>query len=98
MTNEQLRALVRDAVARQLGTAAATAAGCAPPLTLDRSASCDHDRFGTHEPHAAPPGPPTWRQHPSHHIYLTVVNATDACVIEPSVTCDHCGYCKSHGH
>jgi hypothetical protein len=36
--------------------------------------------------------------HASHHLYLTLVNATDACVIEPAVTCDHCGYCKSHGH
>jgi threonine dehydrogenase-like Zn-dependent dehydrogenase len=26
------------------------------------------------------------------------VNPGDACVIEPSVPCDHCGYCKSHGH
>jgi hypothetical protein len=22
----------------------------------------------------------------------------DACVIEPSVPCTHCGYCKSYGH
>jgi len=36
--------------------------------------------------------------HPSHGIYISVVNTTDACVIEPSVSCDHCGYCKSHGH
>jgi hypothetical protein len=37
-------------------------------------------------------------EHPSHLQYLALVNATDACVIEPSVSCDHCGYCKSHGH
>jgi len=36
--------------------------------------------------------------HPSHYLYLTVVNTTDACVIEPGVTCNHCGYCKTHGH
>jgi hypothetical protein len=35
--------------------------------------------------------------HVSHAMYL-IVNNTDACVIEPSVTCNHCGYCKSHGH
>ena len=35
---------------------------------------------------------------PSHAIYLTVVNIGDACVIEPAVPCNHCGYCKSHGH
>jgi hypothetical protein len=22
----------------------------------------------------------------------------EACVIEPDVTCNHCGYCRSHGH
>jgi hypothetical protein len=38
-----------------------------------------------------------WRGHPSHGQYL-IVNAGDACVIEPGVTCNHCGYCKSHGH
>jgi hypothetical protein len=44
------------------------------------------------------PRPSSWAQHPSHYRYVQVVNTTDACVIEPSVTCDHCGYCKSHGH
>jgi hypothetical protein len=38
------------------------------------------------------------RDHPSHATYVTIVNGDDACVIEPGVTCDHCGYCKSHGH
>jgi len=37
-------------------------------------------------------------EHPSHAQYLTVVNVGDACVIEPGVGCNHCGYCKSHGH
>jgi len=36
--------------------------------------------------------------HASHVLYAGLVNVTDACVIEPAVTCDHCGYCKSHGH
>ena len=35
---------------------------------------------------------------PSHYVYLALTNATDACVIEPSVPCNHCNYCKSHGH
>ena len=39
-----------------------------------------------------------FREHASHGQYLTVVNVGDACVIEPGVGCDHCGYCKSHGH
>ena len=81
MTDAQLRALVREAVERHLGTGAASL---------------------SHPCGAPAPIPPPARQdvsaHPSHHLYLTVVNTTEACVIEPSVPCDHCGYCKSHGH
>lgn len=76
MTDAELRALVRDAVARHLSAAAPR-----PPSPV---------------PAAAPAN--TWSAHPSHHLYVTVVNTSDACVIEPSVACDHCGYCKSHGH
>jgi hypothetical protein len=71
VNEQELRALVREAVARHL------------------------------RPHAPqPPSALPMRQpgHPSHHQYLTVINVGDACVIEPNVTCDHCGYCKSHGH
>lgn len=34
----------------------------------------------------------------SHTLYTGLVNVGDDCVIEPAVKCDHCGYCKSHGH
>ena len=44
---------------------------------------------------AAPGAPPA---HPSHGVYLTLVNVGDACLIEPSVPCTHCNYCRSHGH
>ena len=76
MNDLELRALVRDAVAR---LPRCRAPGSSPaPLALDA------------RPIAGP--------HPSHAIYLTVVNADDRCVIEPGVTCNHCGYCKSPGH
>jgi hypothetical protein len=79
VTDDELRALVRAAVARHLG------GGHAGPEAS--------------RPDAAPAGhPQSWGDHPSHHLYLTLVNASEACVIEPSVTCNHCGYCKSHGH
>ena len=76
MNDQELRALVRDAVARHLWACARAVGACA----------------GARSPQAAP------APHPSHAIYLIVVNADDACVIEPSVPCNHCGYCKSHGH
>jgi hypothetical protein len=74
MTDDELRALVRDAVARHLGSGAPPRAASPPPA------------------HLAVPA------HPSHAIYLTLVNTDDACVIEPSVPCSHCQYCRSHGY
>jgi hypothetical protein len=78
MTDQELRALVRDAVSRHLGPRAQTSAPVPP---ASRAAV-----------HAAP------ATHASHAIYISVVNSDESCVIEPSVACDHCGYCKSHGH
>ena len=36
--------------------------------------------------------------HVSHSMYMQLVNTSTECVIEEHVQCDHCGYCKSHGH
>jgi hypothetical protein len=36
--------------------------------------------------------------HASHAVYGGLVNTTGACLIEPAVPCNHCNYCKSHGH
>lgn len=73
MTDQELRALVRDAVQRHLGAR--------PP---------------------APPTPsfaaPSEGPHPSHGVYIRLVNTSEACVIEPSARCEHCQYCRSHGH
>jgi hypothetical protein len=84
MTDQELRALVRDAVQRHLGPrAAATATASAlPPAPI-----AEHARA----PFSAP-------GHSSHALYISIVNSGDACVIEPAVKCDHCRYCKSHGH
>lgn len=84
MNDQELRALVREAVARHLGRSPSPGA---PPPTVP----------------LAPSGQPgaalaPWTGHASHGLYVSLVNVTDACVIEPSVPCDHCGYCKSHGH
>jgi hypothetical protein len=87
MTDAELRAIVRDAVSRHLGRPVATPAApvvSSPPL-------------GPPAGHPAHPAGP-WQQHASHHLYLSLINVDGSCVIEPSVPCDHCGYCKSHGH
>ena len=54
---------------------------------------------GVEEPHREPvqPVPASFLSHASHYRY-NVPKSGDACVIEPGVTCNHCGYCESHGH
>ena len=84
MTDDELRALVREAIARHLpGTAGA--AGSSGSSGSSGSAGS-----------AAPP----WRAHPSFGKYL-VPRGTEQdgpCLIEPTVHCNHCGFCQSHGH
>ncbi|MCC7010852.1 MAG: hypothetical protein IT184_18715 [Acidobacteria bacterium] len=43
-------------------------------------------------------GPADRAGHPSQDVYITLVNTGDACVIEPGASCNHCNYCRSHGH
>jgi hypothetical protein len=37
------------------------------------------------------------RLHASHAVYQ-IAREGEPCIIEPSVPCNHCNYCKSHGH
>ncbi|HEV8347474.1 MAG TPA: hypothetical protein VGQ16_12920 [Vicinamibacterales bacterium] len=78
MTDQELRALIRDSMARHLGT----------------------------PPHASPAAPSlsgagaSSRTHASHGL-LPLASGGDgdgACLIEPAVRCNHCGYCLSYGH
>ena len=77
MTDDELRALVRDAIARHLGGASPTAAA----------------------PSAGAPVPP-WRAHPSFGKFLVLRGDEQGgpCIIEPTVSCNHCGFCQSYGH
>jgi hypothetical protein len=79
MNDAELRALIRDAVARRLGH---TRPGAARPVL----------------PPARTAAPTSGGGHPSQVIYLSLANAGEACLIEPGVTCNHCGYCKTHGY
>ena len=78
MTEQDIRALVRDAIARHMGSG-----------TLAPS------HQGTFAPsHLAP------SNHFSHGLFVVPSGADGEgpCLIEPSVMCNHCGYCKSYGH
>jgi hypothetical protein len=70
MNEEQIRAIVRDAIARR-----------------------------TQEPESAiePSQRQAFAVHPSHFRYA-LSGSGGACLIEPTVQCNHCGYCQSHGH
>ena len=70
MDEQELRAIVRETLAR---------------------------RAGALEPAPRQGAPVQFAPHPSHHRY-ELPAAGDACLIEPAVTCNHCGYCQSHGH
>jgi hypothetical protein len=81
MTDDELRALVKDAIVRHLGATQA-ARGQA-----------------VHPAHDARTDPP-WRAHPSFGRFLVVSGGDEggACLIEPAVECNHCGFCQSYGH
>jgi hypothetical protein len=84
MTDDQLRALVRDAVARHL---APSLPGAAAPDATARPAM----------PTAVPL---SVTKHPGFHRYLLPRADGDdgRCLIEPAVRCNHCGFCESHGY
>ena len=72
MTEPELRALVREVIAR----------------TLRQDQPTDR------------PSAAHLQRHASHAMFMLPVG-TDSdgpCIIEPAVTCNHCGYCKSYGH
>ena len=70
MDEQALRAIVREAIARHLGTGGGA---------------------------LEPPPPLVPAGHASHYRYL-LPESDGPCIIEPSVRCNHCGYCQSHGH
>jgi hypothetical protein len=89
--DDQIRALIREAIARH--------GGASPPSAIAPRGP----GLVRHESGSEPRAPrlearPFAGVHPSHYQYLALVNVGEACVIEPDVTCNHCGYCRSHGH
>ena len=74
MNEQDLRLLVRDAIARHMGSTGTLA--LSHPRTLAPSHHFSHGLF------VVPSG----------------LDSEGPCIIEPSVTCNHCGYCKSYGH
>jgi hypothetical protein len=92
MNEQELRALVREAIERHLGRP-----GVSTKVGLSR-VGIEPSRGGV-EPDRGPMT--SSHSHPSH-IILNVLPGSDVdegmCVIEPAVRCNHCGFCQSYGH
>ena len=76
MNEQELRALIRESIAKHLGEGSPRV----PAGTADSS-------LGVREQ--------------ASHALLPLARGGDgdgACLIEPSVRCNHCGYCLSYGH
>lgn len=88
MTDEALRQLIREAVARHTGVARPgqreAVTGVTPPGAAGDGRVWPAD---------------TARAPMAFSLYVVPrpPDETD-CVIEPGTRCDHCGYCLSHGH
>jgi hypothetical protein len=77
MTDQVLRAMIRDSIARHSG-----GSGAARP---SGDASDPVVAFSAHV----------------SHLRLALIRSGDddgACIIEPAVRCNHCGFCVSYGH
>jgi hypothetical protein len=91
--NEQdVRALVREAIERHLGRP--DSAKLAPYRVEPRPNVDETPEFRKARLQSS-------YDHPSH-ILLKVVAGSEVddgmCVIEPQVRCNHCGFCQSYGH
>jgi hypothetical protein len=93
MNEQDLRVLVREAIERHLGRPAERVAKrdreSLSGAVAENDSRSRFDRFTT------------VAAHPSHMI-LKVFPGSEIddgmCVIEPSVRCNHCGFCQSFGH
>jgi len=76
MTEQELRVLVREAIARHLEGQGAVAGPSAVSAFVPVA---------------------SLQAHPSHAKFALPALG-EACIIEPAVACNHCGFCKSYGH
>ena len=84
MNEQDLHVLVRDAIARHMGAART----CSAPV---HGAPVHPAPLHGALLHGAP-------VHDISHGLFVLTESEGPCIIEPSVMCNHCGYCKSYGH
>jgi hypothetical protein len=54
--------------------------------------------YSADEPLQAAPAPRLPLASHASHFRYALPGSGEACLIEPTVQCNHCGYCQSHGH
>jgi len=72
ISEQDLRAMIREAIARHAGNDARESAVSVQGGDV--------------------------RVHASHGMFLLAPGGDGECIIEPTVRCNHCGFCKSFGH
>lgn len=87
MDEPQVRRLVREAIARHLGAPDVSATPAARPPAAP-------------QPAVEAPQPLTVAGGSIVTCEFVIVRPPGEvdCIIEPSVTCNHCGYCLTYGH
>lgn len=85
MDEQQIRLLVRQALARH--------DGALPETSAIASAASVRSTVVADAPRHAPPAHPASAQ----FVILRAAGETE-CIIEPAVPCTHCGYCQCYGH
>lgn len=84
MDEQQIRLLVRQAIARHMGPPEA-------PAAVTRATAV--------APPAVMPAPAGAAAHAAFARFHLVRPAGETeCLIEPTVTCNHCGHCQCYGH
>jgi hypothetical protein len=82
MNEDQLRAVIREVVARRL---AASSGGTATPSSGRASTGAPLTAWKDHASHGLLP-------------VLSGEQSDGPCLVEPSVRCHHCAFCQSFGH
>ena len=88
MDEQQVRALVRQAIARHMGAEGDASRSVRPAAPESRPSSVS--TYG--------PAAPDIDTIVSARFHLARPENEVECLIEPAVMCNHCGYCQCYGH
>ena len=102
MDEQQVRELVREALARHLGRDGSPSRPSPQDDAFEgRDGSLGAEAVAKATPsRSSPPSSATWKAHLSHgrFVFLAPAEPNAPCIVEPQVRCHHCGFCQSYGH